>query len=140
MDRQYNDNKEKDKRTNNNLQNTTQKGVSETVNLRRTDNTMTIRKRTRGQIIIYKTYTERCIRNCQTKKDRQHNDNKEKDKRTNNNLQNTTQKGVSETVKLRRTENTMTIRKRTRGQTIIYKTLHRKVYQKPSIQEGQKTQ
>ena len=65
--------------------------------------------------------------------DRQHNDNKEKDKRTNNNLQNTTQKGVSETVNLRRTENTMTIRKRTRGQTIIYKTLHRKVYQKPSI-------
>ena len=78
------------KRTNNNLQNTTQKGVSETVNLRRTDNTMTIRK---------------------------NNDNKEKDKRTNNNRQNTTQKGVSET----------------RGQTIIDKTLHRKVYQKPSI-------
>ena len=38
-----------------NLQNITQKGVSETVNLRRTDNTMTIRKRTRGQTIIYKT-------------------------------------------------------------------------------------
>ena len=94
---------------------------------------MTIRKRTRGQTIISKHYTERCIRNRQSKKDRQHNDNKEKDKRTNNNLQNTTQKGVSETVNLRRTENTMTIRKRTRGQTIIYKTLHRKVYQKPSI-------
>ena len=55
--------------------------------------------------------------------DRQYNDNKEKDKRTNNNLQNTTQKGVSETVKLRRT----IIRKRTKN------TLHRKVYQKPSI-------
>jgi hypothetical protein len=49
------------------------------------------------------------------------------------NLQNITQKGVSETVNLRRTDNTMTIRKRTRGQTIIYKTLHRKMYQKPSI-------
>ena len=83
---------------------------------------MTIRKKTRGQTIIR-----------QSKKDRQHNDNKEKDKRTNNNLQNTTQKGVSETVNLRRTDNTMTIRKKTRGQTIIYKTLHRKVYQKPSI-------
>ena len=57
----------------------------------------------------------------------------EKDKRTNNNLQITTQKGVSETVNLRRTENTMTIRKKTRRQTIIYKTLHRKVYQKLSI-------
>jgi hypothetical protein len=52
--------------------------------------------------------------------------------RTNNNLQNTTQKGVSETVNPRRTENTITIRKKTRGQPIIYKTLHRKVYQKPS--------
>ena len=49
------------------------------------------------------------------------------------NLQNITQKGVSETVNLRRTDNTMTIRKRTRGQTIIYKTLHRKMYQKLSI-------
>ena len=49
------------------------------------------------------------------------------------NLQNITQKGVSETVNLRRTENTMTKRKKTRRQTIIYKTLHRKVYQKPSI-------
>jgi hypothetical protein len=57
----------------------------------------------------------------------------EKDKRTNNNLQNTTQKGVSETVNLRRTDNTMTIREKTRGQTIIDKTPHRKVYQKPSI-------
>ena len=94
---------------------------------------MTIRKKTRGQTIIDKTYTERCIRNRQSKKDRKHNNNKEKDKRTTNNLQNTTQKGVSESVNLRRTENTMTIRKRTRGQTIIYKTLHRKMYQKPSI-------
>ena len=59
---------------------------------------------------------------------------------TNNELRITMQKGVSETVNLRRTDNTMTIRKKTRGQTIIDKTLHRKVYQKPSIQEGQKTQ
>ena len=94
---------------------------------------MTIRKRTRGQTIIYKTLHRKVYQNRQSKKDRKHNDNKEKDKRTNNNLQNTTQKGVSETVNLRRTDNTMTIRKRTRGQTIIYKTLHRKVYQKPSI-------
>ena len=36
---------------------------------------------------------------------------------------------VSETVNLRRTDNTKTIRKKTRGQTIIDKTLHRKVYQ-----------
>ena len=36
-------------------------------------------------------------------------------------------KGVSETVNLRRTENTMPKRKRTRVQIIIYKALHRKL-------------
>jgi hypothetical protein len=32
-------------------------GESESVNQRRTDNTMAKRKRTKGQITIYKTYT-----------------------------------------------------------------------------------
>ena len=95
---------------------------------------MTIRKRTRGQTIIYKTLHRKDVsETVNLRRTGQYNDNKEKDKRTNNNRQNTTQKGVSETVNLRRTDNTMTIRKRTRGQTIIDKTLHRQVYQKPSI-------
>jgi hypothetical protein len=89
---------------------------------------MTIRKRTRGQTIIYKTLhrkvvcplvfflivivfsvllrltvsdTPFCVVFCRLLF-----------VLVLNNLQNTTQKGVSETVNLRRTENTMTIRKK----------------------------
>jgi hypothetical protein len=36
-------------------------------------------------------------------------------------------KGVSESVNRRKTDNGMTKRKRTKGQTTIYKTLHRKL-------------
>jgi len=36
-------------------------------------------------------------------------------------------KGQSESVNRRRTDNTMTKRKRTKGQTMIYKTLHIKL-------------
>jgi hypothetical protein len=45
------------KMINNDLQNTTQKTKDESVNRRRTDNTMAKIKRTKGHTTIYKTYT-----------------------------------------------------------------------------------
>jgi hypothetical protein len=56
------------------------KEISEAVIEKRTDNTMTRRKRTRGHEQFEDT--EGVIRSCKSKKDRQHNGQKKEDKRT----------------------------------------------------------
>jgi hypothetical protein len=64
------------------------------------------------------------IRICTKEKNRQHNGQKNKEKRTNNDLQKKglkIPKGQSESIFGRRTDNTMDKRTRTKGQTTIYK-------------------
>ena len=86
------------------------KGQSEFV-YRRTDNTMTDRKRTKGQEEFEDTKGAIRIR---ISKNRQHNDRKKKGQKDKKSLK--IPKGQSESVYRRRTDNTMTERKRTKGQ------------------------
>ena len=79
-------------------------------------------------------------------KNRQHNGQKNKDKRTNKDLQKKSLKipqGWSESIFGRRTDNTMDKRTRTKGQTTIYKRRvwrYQRVNQNPYLEEEQTTQ
>ena len=83
--------------------------------------------------------TKGVIRSCKSKKDRQHNGQKFEDTkgvirsckskkdRQYNGQQFEDTKGVIRSVNQRRIDNTMVDRKMTKGQTMMYKTLHRKL-------------